>query len=460
VEREAAAAAGGQAGVTSAAVSPDVPAAWLDELAEFLAIPSISAEPERAPDVGRAVDWVGEFVERLGGTASVERFGSGLPLLVADVPASRRSGRVPTVMLYGHCDVQPVEPLSAWESDPFAPETRDGWLYARGAADDKGNFYLLLKALETLVSEGDLGVDVRVVCDGEEEVLGTSIVQFLDGDERGADACVIFDGPMPRRDLPAFKLGQRGLVYYHLEVRTGERELHSGMYGGAALNAGSALSSILATVLARAGELDAGTIPPGAAESEEWGRLDSGAEALRRIGALPRDDTAAKEFHLRTFARAAVDVHGLACGEPELQKTVLPVAASANVSVRLAAGQSPDEISARYERIVSEAAPAGCSVSLERRSATPPAVIAPDSAAIRIARDAFEDAIGTRPVLMRSGGTLPVVAALVDNGIPPVVTGFDVPEGNVHAPNERLLLAHMPLGIAAAIATLRAFAAL
>jgi acetylornithine deacetylase/succinyl-diaminopimelate desuccinylase-like protein len=382
--------------------------------------------------------------------------------MVGEVRAARRApgGRVPTVMLYGHCDVQPVAPLEAWESDPFTADVRDGWLYARGAADDKGNFYLLLKALERLVERRELAVDVRVVCDGEEEVLGTSIVELLDGDERGADACLIFDGPMPRRDLPAFKLGQRGLVYFHIHVRTGERELHSGMYGGAALNAGSALASILGAVDAQSAVLEAGSARPAAAELDEWARLDAGEDALRRVGARPRDERAAREFHMRTFSRAAVDVHGLRCGEPVLQKTVLPVEAEANVSVRLAAGQDPAVVAALFERIVREAAPAGTDVTIERRSATPAAVVKPDSAPIRIARHAFERALGTRPVLMRSGGTLPVVAALVDNGIPPVVTGFDVPEGNVHAPNERLLLAHIPAGAAAATETLRAFAAL
>jgi len=441
----------------TAAVDP----AWLDELSEFLAIPSISASPAHRDDVGRAVGWVADFVERLGGTATVQDGSAGLPLLVGEVPAARRPhGTTPTVMLYGHCDVQPVEPLDAWDSDPFSATVRDGWLYARGAADDKGNFYLLLKALENLVRSGDLPVDVRVVCDGEEEVIGTSVVDFLTEDERGADACIIFDGPMPQRDVPAFKLGQRGLVFFHVTVQTGEHELHSGMYGGAALNAASVMSTILAAAVAGAGTLQDGVRPPTQPELEEWARLGSGADALQRKGARPLDECAADDFYPRVFATAAVDVHGISCGEAALQKTVIPVEAEANVSVRVAAGQDPEELAEQLAGLLTGAAPEGTEVTLKQLAGSPGTVVPADTDAVRLARAAFEHTLGTRPVLMRSGGTLPVVAALVDNGIPAVVTGFDVPEGNVHAPNERLLMKYLPLGIASAQETLLRFAEL
>lgn len=438
----------------------DVDGPWADELFEFLSIPSISASPDHRDDVWAAASWVAQFIERLGGDVDVRDYGAGLPLLLGEIGATARSNRktVPTVLLYGHVDVQPVEPLDAWDSEPFSPSIRDGWLYARGAADDKGNFYLLLKALERLVQAGDLPVDVRVICDGEEEVIGRSIVDFLASDERGGDVCMIFDGPMPRRDVPAFKLGQRGILYFHVTVRTGERDLHSGFFGGAALNAASVLAKIAAALVDQVDELREGTLSPSAEELSHWERLDSGAEVLSREGAAPADSEASDAFYARTFAQTAIDVNGILCGEPTLQKTVLPVEAEANISVRLAPGQDPDEITRRFEKLATSAAANGADVLIERWAASPAAVVSPDTKAVRLALDAFEHVLGTRPILMRSGGTLPVVAALVEAGIPAVVTGFDVPEGNVHAPNERFLLKYVPLGISAAQEALLRFA--
>jgi acetylornithine deacetylase/succinyl-diaminopimelate desuccinylase-like protein len=436
----------------------EIDGAWIDELFQFLSIPSISANPNHRKDVWAATAWVADFLGRLGGDVDVCDYGAGLPLLVGEIKASERSRRVPTAILYGHVDVQPVEPEEAWESAPFAPSIRDGWIYARGAADDKGNFYLLLKALERLVRSGKLPVDVRVVCDGEEEVIGTSIVEFFRNDTRGGDACILFDGPMPRRDVPAFKLGQRGILFFHLHVRTGRRDLHSGFFGGAVLNAASALSRIVAEVTNRVDELRKGTVPPTSEELNGWNLLDPGNVVLDREGAAPADAEALEAFYPRTLAQTAIDVNGIVGGEPILQKTVLPVEAVANISVRLAPGQRPDEITQLFEQLVTDVTPVGAEVVIERWAASPAAVISADTTAIRLASDAFEQVLGKPPVLTRSGGTLPVVSALAEAGIPAVVTGFDVPEGNVHAPNERFLLKYLPLGVSAAQETLRRFA--
>lgn len=177
-------------------------------------------------------------------------------------------------------------------------------------------------------------------------------------------------------------------------------------------------------------------------------------------GARPADSDAADEFYERTFAGPAVDVHGLAGGEPHLQKTVLPVLAEANISIRLAPGQDADEIGAAFERLLREAAPAGADLEVERRSSSPAGLVSPDAAAVRLAQEAFERVLGKRPLLLRSGGTLPIVPALADRGIPLVLSGFDVPEGNVHSPNERLLERYVPLGVATARELFLAFAEL
>jgi acetylornithine deacetylase/succinyl-diaminopimelate desuccinylase-like protein len=430
--------------------------AWLDELYELLRIPSVSADPAHADDVRRAGEWVCDFVRGAGGAAGLVET-STFPLAVGEIPASSGNGSAPTVLLYGHFDVQPPAPLDLWESDPFAPEIRDGYLYARGSVDDKGNSYLLLKAAELLAREGSLPVNVRVAFDGEEETGGHSIVEFLAADERGADACLIFDSGMPREDVPAFDLGTRGLIYFHIRLRTGERDLHSGMFGGAALNGVHALMRTLDAVVAVPDSLRASVAAPTDEERRSWEELTPGADVLAEEGAKPMDSRAAEEFYLRTVAGPAVDVHGIVGGEAILQKTVLPVAAEANVSIRLAPGQDVHEITEAFERLLRDAAPEGSELEIARLSSAPAGLISPDTPAVKLARDAFQRVLGKPPLLLRTGGTLPIVPALADKGIPTILSGFAVPGANIHSPNERLLARYIPLGVAAARETLLAF---
>src|SRR5436189_4877574 len=215
---------------------------WFDALAELMRIPSVSADAERSGDVKAAAEWLAEFVRRAGGEAEVVPTDTQ-PLIIGDLQAS--NGSAPTVLVYGHVDVQPPDPLELWESDPFSLEERDGWLYGRGVADDKGQLYVLVKAAAELAAAGELPVNVRVACDAEEETGGHQIVDFLAADERGADAAIIFDSGMATRGVPEFNVATRGLVYYHLILRTGTRDLHSGIFGGAALNALHALNEML-----------------------------------------------------------------------------------------------------------------------------------------------------------------------------------------------------------------------
>ena len=433
--------------------------AWLDELYEWLRIPSVSADPAHAEDVRRAGQWVCDFVRRAGGEADLVETAT-FPLAVGEVRASAGAADAPTALLYGHFDVQPPAPLDLWESDPFEPEIRDGYLYARGAIDDKGNAFLLLKAAQLLAESDALPVNVRIAFDGEEETGGHGIVDFLVADERGADVCLIFDSGMPREDVPAFDLGTRGLVYYHVRLRTGERDLHSGVFGGAALNATHALMKTLEAVVSLPDDLRAGVVAPTDEERRSWEELEPGAAVLAEEGARPLDEDAAEDFYLRTLAGPAVDVHGVSAGEAALQKTVLPVAAEANVSIRLAPGQDVEEIDEAFQRLLRGAAPAGSELEIERWSAAPADLIPPDSPAVRLAQDAFERVVGRRPLLLRSGGTLPIVPALADKGIPTILSGFALPGANMHSPNERLLARYIPLGVAAARETLVALAEL
>jgi acetylornithine deacetylase/succinyl-diaminopimelate desuccinylase-like protein len=307
-------------------------------------------------------------------------------------------------------------------------------------------------------------VNVRVACDAEEESGGHQIVDFLAADERGADAAVIFDSGMTTRGVPEFNIATRGLVYFHLTVRAGTRDLHSGLYGGVALNALHALNEILNAVLRRGGKLPeplrAGIAAPTEEEVAAWAQLPPGAERLAEAGARQADERAAEEFYRRTTAEPSLDVHGIAGGSPVLQKTVLPVAAEANLSIRLAPGQDVETIATALDKLLRESTPEGAELELTRLSASPPGLVPPDAPAVQLALEAFEKTFGRRPLLVRGGGTLPIVPALVGKGIPTILTGFGLPESNIHSPNERLLAEYVPLALATARELYRSLGAL
>jgi acetylornithine deacetylase/succinyl-diaminopimelate desuccinylase-like protein len=440
-----------------------MPPDWFHELAQFLRIESVSAHSACAPDVRLAGEWVCERVLEAGGQCELVDW-HGQPLAVGEVRASRDAEKAPTVLCYGHFDVQPPDPLELWDSPPFQPEIRDGHLYARGVADDKGQLYMMLAAARELARSDQLPVNVRFACDGEEETGGESIVEFVAQDERGADAAVIFDSGMIGPGRPAFDVATRGLTYFHLTVRSGERDLHSGMYGGAALNAAHALTRMLDSVLAVDGRLAEplrrGIVPPTQAELDSWSQLPAGADELADQGARPMDPRAAEDFYVRTTSEPALDVNGIASGSAFAQKTVLPVRADANVSIRLAPGQDPEEIAREFELLLRDALPAGAELEIERMGFAPAAVFDPASPPIQLGLKAFERAVGVRPALIRSGGTLPIAAALAARGIPTIITGFSLPDAAIHSPNERLRVDYVPLGIAAARALFEEFAAL
>jgi acetylornithine deacetylase/succinyl-diaminopimelate desuccinylase-like protein len=425
----------------------------LSELREFIAIPSVSADPSHQDDLQRAAEWVRDFVKRAGGEAELVRHGTR-DLVIGDIPASTNGTGAPTILIYGHFDVQPPAPLELWESPPFELEERDGWYYARGIADDKGQLYTLLKAAELLREDGALPVNIRVACDGEEEIGGHSIVDFLEEDERGADACIIFDGGMTRPEQPEFGLATRGLVGYHVTVRTGERDMHSGYYGGAALNAIHVLVRGLDALIARDGlladELRVGRTPLSDVERASLEHLPIGAQILHEAGATPLDPQAEAEFYNRTWAEPSLDVNGIFGGKPDFVNTTLIVEAHARFTIRLAPGQDPDTVGSAAEKRFRAAVADTSEVTLERENAAPPGVFAPDSPAIQLGLDAFERAVGVRPILVRVGGTLPIYPALAAKGIPTIGTGFALRESNVHSPNERLRVEDVDRAVAAA----------
>ena len=435
---------------------------WFPELSAFLRIPSISGHPAHADDVRRAGEWVCARVREAGGECELVDW-HGQPLAIGEIRASS-GGDAPTVLCYGHFDVAPPDPLELWESDPFEPEIRGEYLYGRGTVDDKGPLYMLLAAARELAQSGELPVNVRFCCDGEEETVGHSILDFLGQDERDADAAIIFDIGMIRRDMPAFNVATRGVISLHVTLRTGARDLHSGFYGGAALNAAHALIETLDALIARDGvlvePLRAGTAPATDEERAGWAMLPAGLSALAGEGARPKDERAAEDFYVRTFAEPTFEVTGIQSGSPLLARTAIPAEAIANVSLRLAPGQKAQEIFPVVERLLHEAVPEGAELEVELLSSAEPGLVSPDEKAIRLGLGAFERVLGVRPVLTRTGGTLPIVPVLASRGIPTVITGFGLPESQTHAPNERLLAEYVPLGIAAARELFLAFAEL
>ena len=417
----------------------------------------MSADPAHARDVSRAAEWVAERVRTLGGAAEVREDGRLVVGEIAGPPPA------PTVLVYGHYDVQPPAPLELWESDPFSAEVRGEWLYARGVADDKGQLWMQLKAIEELLAEGPSPVTFRVVCDGEEETGGDAIIRFLESDDGPVDACVVLDGWMKTRNTPEFVVATRGLVALDVEVRTGERDLHSGHYGGTALNAIHALAQALTALFSRGGRLPeplrAGVTAPSADEVAGWRELPPGSAELARVGAPPLDERAAEEFYERVFVEPSLDVTGILGGKPGLRNTTLVSSATAGITIRVAPGQDPEVLATAAEELLRTALPAGAQLDILARDLTPPAVLPRDTEVLELARDAFEGVFGRRPLVVRVGGTLPITAALAARRIPTVMAGLALPDSHTHSPNERMLLETFPLGVAAARETYRAIGA-
>jgi acetylornithine deacetylase/succinyl-diaminopimelate desuccinylase-like protein len=440
---------------------PDISDTELAELSELLRIPSISADPSHEGDIRAAADWLAALFRSAGADVQlVER--NGRPIVDALV----RSGATgtPLVLCYGHFDVQSPAPLELWESEPFSPKVRDGWLYARGVADDKGGSWALARAALDLSAAGELPVDVRFLLDCEEEVGGTSILDYLEETRSSERVCVIFDAPMLDDETPVLGIATRGTLYLHVEVRTGERDLHSGAYGGAALNALHVLVDVLARVLPRDGRLpdvlQVGVVPPTAAELEEWERLPGGSGQLAAQGAVPSDEAAAREFYLRTWALPSLDVNGIEGGSPVLQRTIVTSAARANLSMRLAPGQTVERLLAVLRGELTRDLPPGARVEVSHVASCDPGSTPADAPALELAAAAIERATGARPLRLRGGGSLPIFPLLERLGIPVVATGFDVPSGNVHAPNERMRLANLGLALASARELFLAFSEL
>ncbi len=431
----------------------------LEELYDWLRIPSISTGGGEAKDLLAAAEFAAAIVRRAGGEAELVTIDGGNPLVIGELRA--RDEGAPTVIIYGHYDVQSPGPLEAWQSPPFEPELRGGRLYARGAADDKGNFYPLLVAACELHESGELAVNVRVVIEGEEEAGGESVAAWVKADERGADCAIVFDSAMEDANTPAITVGLRGCVSTMVTVTAQPRDLHSGLYGGSVQNALHVLQQILTPLLPDAdgnlrGELRAGAEPPSAAELESWQQLRPGHEILDEVGATPLASNSGDDFRRRNGAEPSFEVNWIEGGAA---RTVVPAQARAYVTLRLAPGQDGAAMQAELERLLRSEVPPGVELELESHTATP-SLFATDLPAIQIAREAIDRASGMKTALIRSGGSIPVVADFAAAGIPVIVSGVGLADDEIHAPNESFVFDHFDLSERCARALLQALAAL
>jgi acetylornithine deacetylase/succinyl-diaminopimelate desuccinylase-like protein len=424
----------------------------LDELIEWLKIPSISSGGGDPADLVRAAEWAAEKVMDVGGSAELVE-GEINPLVVGELRAE--DPQAPTVMIYGHYDVQSAEPLDLWTSPPFEPEIRGDRLYGRGTSDDKGNFFPLLYVACSLAREKKLPVNVRLLIEGEEESAGDSVNAWLAEDTGKTDCAIVFDSDMLDERTPALTLGVRGIVMMDVQVRTAKADLHSGMYGGSILNAAHVLMSILAQVVpGKDGlvrdELRQGATPPTEEELEAWAKLPPGDKVLAEVGGKPLVSSSGAEYYKRNWADASVDVHGIEVGDARQIRTQVPSTARAKVSVRLAPGQTCGSITPVFKRLLEEGAPEGAEVEVSMLSSGEPAMFDPATPALKLAAEAFEKVCGRPTALTRVGGSLPVLAAFADKQVPAIISGFALAGDGIHGPDESFRLASLALGEAAA----------
>ncbi len=430
---------------------------FLGELKDLLRIPSVSTLPEHKDDVRRAAQFVADEMKRIGMEHVEVIPTTGHPLVYGDW--LHASGK-PTVLCYGHYDVQPPDPLNEWHTPPFEPTERNQNIYARGAVDDKGQMYMHLKALESLfkTSGGKLPINVRLIIEGEEEVGGEGIARFVreHSDRLKADFALVSDTEMFAPDLPTLCVGLRGMCYTELEATGAMTDLHSGMYGGAAPNPMEALARIISKLKDENGKI---LIPhfydrvqkPGADELQAWKSLPFNEDHYRKteVGSKELTGEAGYSVLERTWARPTLEVHGMPGGFIGAGgKTVIPAKAAAKISMRLVPDMRPDEIFKLYSDFVQSMVPKGIEIKIKSFSMADPIVINTDNKYVKASTAAMKDVFHKETVFIRSGGSIPIVADFEKHlKIPSVMMGFGLPDDNLHAPNEKFHIPNFYRGI-------------
>ena len=427
----------------------------LRELTEFLAIPSISALPDHAADCRRAAEWLLADLRRLGCPVVQLLDGNGHPVVWAEGP--KVPGK-PTLLIYGHYDVQPVDPIEEWHTPPFQATVRDGKLYARGTADDKGQVFCLLRAYEAIRgSDGRPPLNVHFIFEGEEECGGHAIDDLLarEPERTRADAVLVCDMSYYAVGIPGVYTALRGMCYAEISVRTLQRDLHSGTYGGVAPNAIETLVRILAELKDEKGKvaipkLYKSVIRPRLAELKEWNRLPFSKKEYLRQEVTARALTGLKKdsgFE-RTWALPTLEIHGIKGGfVGEGAKTVIPAQATAKVSLRLVPGLPFKQVAKWLERAVRAAAPKYADVEVRVLHGGDPVQVDVQHPAFQVLDAAFREVVGRPAVRVRAGGSIPVIPRLGQSGAPVLLTGIGLPDDGLHSPNEKLDLAQLWEGI-------------
>jgi acetylornithine deacetylase/succinyl-diaminopimelate desuccinylase-like protein len=422
---------------------------------EFLRIPSISALPEHAGDIRRAATWIAAELSRIGFEHAEVCETPWHPVVYADWLHAEGA---PTVLVYCHYDVQPVDPIELWETAPFEPFVRDGRVIGRGTADDKGQLHMHLRAAEALfATRGGLPLNLRIVFEGEEESTSASLPGWIEANRErlAADVVVISDTAFFEGNVPALTESLRGILYTQIDVAGAPVDLHSGSFGGNVENPANALARIIAELKGRDGVIRVpgfydDVVPLDEAARGRLAALDLDEAAyLARVGVPALAGEAGYTILEREGARPTLDVNGIWGGfQGEGSKTIIPAHAHAKVSMRLVANQDPLRLFERFRAHVLDLAPPGVRVEVQQLGTGRPTATAMDHPVVRAAARALEATFGRAPVFRRNGGSIPVAEMFERQlGLPVVLMGFANPDDNAHAPNESMVLANYETGI-------------
>lgn len=416
---------------------------FLIELFELLRIPSISAQSEHKPDMRRCAEWLAASLKRAGAERAEVMETAGNPVVYAE---KRVSETAPTVLVYGHYDVMPVDPREEWNTEPFEPVIRDGRIWGRGADDDKGQLFMHAKAFEAMCATGTLPCNVKFMLEGEEEIGSASLYAFCEEHREllKSDIILVSDTSMLSMDTPSITCGLRGLAYMEVEVTGPDRDLHSGLYGGAVANPANVLTRLVADLIDVRGRVtipgfydDVRELTP--AEREAFNRAPFDAEAYKR--SLDVEELAGEEGYTtleRTGVRPSLDVNGIWGGYiEEGTKTIIPSKASAKISMRLVPNQDYRKISELFQRHFEAVAPKCVKVRVKSLHGGMPYVAPTDMPAYKAAERAVEEVFGKKPLPFYSGGSIPVISGFESIlGVKSLLMGFGLGEDAIHSPNE------------------------
>ena len=423
------------------------------ELCQLLRIPSVSTDPAYRADIDRAAQWVADHLRRLGFAAEIVPTG-GHPIVLAESPPVEGA---PTVLVYGHYDVQPAEPLDQWTSPPFTPTCRDGNLYARGAADDKGQMLTHLFSAEAWIAvKRRPPVNLKYLIEGEEEIGSPSLGEFVaEQTERLAcDCIVISDGCQFAPGQPAITYGLRGIIYYEIELTGPSRDLHSGSFGGSVTNPANALSSMLGALVGERGKIQIpgfydDVLPISEHERRQFALLPFDEKQYwSQLGVSEAVGESGYTTLERRWARPTFDVCGLTSGyQGQGAKTIVPAKASAKISFRLVPNQDPEKITEALEPMLADLCPPGIEMELRQMARSPGVLVPLDSPYIQAAARAIERGFGRSPVFTREGGSIPIITTLHEAlRADTLLLGWGQNDDNTHSPNEKLSLADFHRG--------------